>query len=293
MNNILFEGIAPALITPFKNGEVDYQALTKILDYQIKNGVKNLVVLGTTSEASTLTFEEEDKIIAFIKKSVPKGTKLIIGTGSNDTLTAIRRSIDAKNMGADGLLIVTPYYNKCTQAGLIKHYTQIAEAVKIPIIIYNVPSRTGFNIEPATALELSKNPYIAGIKEAGGNIQQIQKLFHLLDGKMAVYSGDDELDFIMFSMGAKGAISVTANVAPKQKCELFDLIKKGDMARALKNHKNLYELNKVLFCEVNPIPVKAALHHLGLCDNELRMPLTPIEESNRKILAGVIDNALK
>jgi len=293
MNQILFKGIAPALITPFKNGEVDYQSLEKIVDYQIKNGVKNLVLLGTTSEASTLTFEEEDAIIEFVKKRVPKDIKLIVGTGSNDTLTAIRRSIDAKNMGADVLLIVTPYYNKCTQKGLINHYTQIIEAAKIPVIIYNVPSRTGLNIEPATALELSKNPFVAGLKEASGNIQQILKMFHLLENKMAIYSGDDELDYLMFSLGAMGAISVTANAAPKQKVELFDLIQKGDFVNALNNHKNLYELNKALFCEVNPIPVKAALKHLGLCDDELRMPLTRIEETNRKMLTAVIDRTIK
>jgi len=294
MNKIVFEGVAPALVTPFKNGEVDYASLEKVLDYQIKSGTKTLVLLGTTSEASTLTFEEEDKIFEFVKKRVPKDIKLIVGTGSNDTLTVIRRSLDAKNMGADALLIVTPYYNKCTQKGLVAHYTQVTEAAKMPVIVYNVPSRTCLNITPETALELSKNPWIVGIKEASSDIEQVLKMFHLLEGKMAIYSGDDEMDYLFFALGAAGAISVTANIAPMQKNELFDLVKKGDHVGALKNHKKMYELNNTLFIDVNPIPVKAALKHKGIiADDELRMPLTKLDDDKRKILNGVVDNALR
>ncbi|MCL2556408.1 MAG: 4-hydroxy-tetrahydrodipicolinate synthase [Firmicutes bacterium] len=291
MNKTIFEGIAPALVTPFKNGEVDYVSLEKIVDFQIKSGTKNLVLFGTTAEAPTLTFEEEDKIFELVKKRVSKDVKLIVGTGCNDTLTVIRRSIDAKSMGADGLLIVTPYFNKCTQKGLIRHYTQVIEAAKIPVIIYNSPGSTGINIEPETALELSKNPYVAGIKESSGNIEHILKLFHVLDGKMAIYSGDDELDYLMFSLGALGALSVTANIAPKQKQELFDLVKKGEHKKALEIHKKMYELNNRLFIEINPIPLKAALKHMGLCDDELRMPLTRIEEDNRKLLIETLEGS--
>jgi len=287
MNNILFEGCAVALVTPFKDGQVDFDALGKIIDHQLAGGIKTIVLLGTTSEASTLGFCEEDAIIKFAKDKIKTRAKIIIGTGSNNTTTAIKRSIDAKNAGADGLLVVTPYYNKCTQAGLVAHYNAIADAVKIPIIAYNVPGRTGMNMTPETVLALSKNPYIVGLKEASGNIDQIVRLANLLDGKMALYSGEDSLDYVYLALGAKGMISVAANAFPKQKVALCDAMKKGDFKKGLQIHNEMLEMNNVLFCEVNPIPIKAMLHHLGLCSDEMRAPLTVIEEENRaKLIAA-------
>lgn len=282
MNTILFEGCAPALVTPFKNGKVDFDAFGELIEYQITNGIKTLVILGTTSEASTLEFAEENEIMKFTKEKVKGRAKIIIGTGSNDTKVAVERSIDAKNMGADGLLVVTPYYNKCTQKGLVAHYKAITDAVQIPVIAYNVPGRTGFNMTPETVLELSKNPFIAGLKEASGNIAQIVQLAKELDGKMALYSGDDGLDYLFLALGAKGMISVTANVLPAKKVELFQAVKSGNFKKALEIHNETHEINGALFCEVNPIPVKAVLHHMGLCNNELRLPLTPIEPQNQK-----------
>jgi len=284
MNNVLFEGCATALVTPFKNGEVDYDALGKILDHQINGGIKTIVLLGTTSEASTLEFKEEDMIIEFAKKRINGKAKIIIGTGSNDTKTVVKRSIDAKNMGADGLLVVTPYYNKCTQKGLVAHYKAVTDAVKIPVIVYNVPARTGMNMTPETVLELAKNPYIMGLKEASGNLDQIVRLAQMLDGKMALYSGEDGFDYVYLALGAKGMISVAANAFPKQKVALAEAMKKGDFAKGRAEHNKMLEMNNVLFCEVNPIPVKAMMHHLGLCSDEMRAPLTTIEEPNREKL---------
>lgn len=284
MNNILFEGCATALVTPFKNGQVDFDALGNLIDHQIKGGIKTIVLLGTTSEASTLEFEEEDKIIEFAKARINGRAKIIIGTGSNDTKTAIQRSIDAKKMGADGLLVVTPYYNKCTQKGLVAHYKAITDAVQIPVLAYNVPGRTGMNLTPETALALSANPYIVGLKEASGNFDQIVRLANVLKGKMALYSGEDGFDFVYLALGATGMISVTANAFPKEKVALYDAMKKGDFIKARELHNKMLEMNNALFCEVNPIPVKAMLHHLGLCSDEMRAPLTTIEEANRERL---------
>jgi 4-hydroxy-tetrahydrodipicolinate synthase len=287
MNNILFEGCATALVTPFKNGQVDFDALGKLLEHQIAGGVKTIVLLGTTSEASTLEFEEEDAIIEFATKQINGRAKIIVGTGSNDTKTVVKRSIDMKKMGVDGLLVVTPYYNKCTQKGLVAHYKAITDATQMPVIIYNVPARTGMNMTPETVLELSKNPFVVGLKEASGNIDQIVKLANILEGKLALYSGEDSLDFLYLALGAKGMISVCANAFPKQKVALYTAMQKGDFTQARKLHNDMLEMNTVLFCEVNPIPVKAMLHHLGLCSDEMRAPLTTIEDANReKLVTG-------
>lgn len=293
MNKIIFEGCATALVTPFKNGKVDFDALGKIIEHQIEGGIKTLVLLGTTSEASTLEFEEEDAIIEFAKKKINGRTKIIIGTGSNDTKTVIQRSLDAKKMGADGLLVVTPYYNKCTQAGLVAHYTAIADAVKMPILLYNVPGRTGMNMTPDTVLKLAENPYIVGLKEASGNFDQIVTLANKLDGKLALYSGEDAFDYLYLTLGAKGMISVTANAFPKQKVALANAMKKGDFKKGLQAHNEMLEMNHVLFCEVNPIPVKAMMHHLGLCSDEMRAPLTTIEKPNRDKLVAAYKNLKK
>lgn len=287
MNNTLFEGCATALITPFKNGQVDYDALGKIIEHQIAGGIKTIVLLGTTSEASTLEFEEEDKIILFAKEKINGRAKIIVGTGSNDTKTVVQRSIAAKNMGVDGLLVVTPYYNKCTQKGLVAHYKTVTDAVKMPVIAYNVPARTGMNITPDTVKILCDNPYIVGLKEASGNFDQIVRLAQMLEGKnMVLYSGEDAFDYLYLALGAKGMISVAANAFPKQKVALYDAMKKGDFKKARDEHNKMLEMNNVLFCEVNPIPVKAMMHHLGLCSDEMRAPLTVIEDADREKLVA-------
>jgi len=292
-NQIIFEGCATALVTPFKDGKVDFDALGKILEHQITGGIKTLVLLGTTSEASTLEFDEEDAIIEYAKKRINGRAKIIVGTGSNDTKVAIQRSVEAKKFGADGLLIVPPYHNKCTQAGLVAHYNAITDAVKMPVILYNVPARTGMNMTPDTVLKLAENPYIAGLKEASSNFDQITALAKKLDGKLALYSGEDAFDYLYLALGAKGMISVAANAFPKQKVALADAMKKGDFKKGLQAHNEMLEMNNVLFCEVNPIPVKAMMHHLGLCTDEMRAPLTTIEKANREKLAAAYKNLKK
>ncbi len=281
MKKIIFEGAAVALVTPFKNGKVDYASLKKLLNFQVNNKTKTIVVLGTTGEPSTLSDLEKREIVVFCKQNLPKNIKLIVGSGGNNTQKVIQDSLLYKSLGADALLIVSPYYNKCSEEGLIIHYKKIAKEVKYPIIIYNVPGRTGVNISAEVAVKLSKVPYICGIKEASGNIEQILRLCVLLKNRMAVYSGDDSLNYIFMCLGAKGAISVTANVLPQKiniMCKNFN-IKKGKLL-----NDKLYNINKLLFCDVNPIPVKFALSYLGLIRNELRLPLTPIKEDKENSL---------
>ena len=292
MNKILFQGCAPAMVTPFKQGRVDFEALERIIEHLINNGIKTIVVLGTTGETSTLEYEEENEIIRFAKKRMEGRAIMIVGTGSNSTKTAVERSLNAKELGVDGLLVVTPYYNKCTQRGLVEYYMAIADTVKMPVIAYNVPSRTGLNMTPETALELSQNPYIVGLKEASGNIQQIIQLAKILQGKMALYSGDDVLNYLILALGGQGMISVTANALPSQLVALYAAIQEGNYIEARNLHNQLYEINNALFCEVNPIPVKAALCYMGICSDELRLPLTTIEHINRKKVIKALNTVL-
>jgi len=289
MKNPIFKGSCVALITPFKENEVDYEALGKVLDYQLKNKTDAILILGTTGEPATMTPEEKAEIIYFAKKKIGDKAKLIVGTGGNNTSKVIEDSLLVKKYGADALLIVTPYYNKCTQSGLVKHYEMIAQNVEMPIIVYNVPGRTGVNILPETALKLSEIPEICGIKEASGNISQIITLCHLLKDKMPVYSGDDSLNYVFMSLGAMGCISVTANVVPDLVKKAMDSYLNGDHATALAMHEKLLQINKDMFVEVNPIPVKYACYKLGLCKNILRLPLTKLEKANEK----VVDESLK
>lgn len=281
----LFKGSAVALITPFdQEGNVDYVAFKKLIDVQLRAKTDALVVLGTTGEPATLTMDERVKIIRFAKKQIGNKAKFIVGTGANSTLTAIDLSLQAKAEGADGLLVVTPYYNKCTQKGLVKHFETLASAVDLPIIVYNVPGRTGVNILPQTAERLSQISNIVGIKEASGNISQIVDLCTLLWDKMAVYSGDDSLNYVFMTLGAMGVISVTANAYPKeiklltQKC--FSL----DFVSALKSHNKLLKINKDLFVEVNPTPIKYVCSKQNLCQNVLRLPLLPLDDSHKDLL---------
>ncbi len=281
----LFKGSAVALITPFtKDGNVGFDALKRLINLQLDAKTDAIVVLGTTGEPATLTMDEKIKIMRFAKEQIAGKAKFIVGTGANSTKSAVDMSVLAEKEGADGLLIVTPYYNKCTQKGLVKHYEKIANAVNIPIIVYNVPGRTGVNILPQTAEELSKIPNIVGIKEASGNISQMVDLCSRLWDKMAVYSGDDSLNYVFMTLGASGVISVTANAYPKEVRFVTQKCLSCDFVSALKMHNKLLKINKDLFVEVNPTPVKFVCSKMNLCENLLRLPLLPLDSSFENLL---------
>ena len=288
----IFKGAAVAIITPFQeNGEINYPKLAEILDDQIANHTDAIVICGTTGESSTLTHEEHLEAIRFTIEHVAGRVPVIAGTGSNCTETAIYLSTEAEKYGADALLIVTPYYNKATQKGLIAHYTAIAESVNLPIIMYNVPSRTGCNILPETAAHLVKNvKNIVGIKEASGNISQVAKLMRLTDGQIELYSGNDDQVVPILSLGGLGVISVLSNVAPRQTHDMVMKFLEGDVAGSREIQLKAPPLVDALFCEVNPIPVKAAMNMLGWEAGPLRMPLTEMEpEHKEKLKKAMID----
>lgn len=281
----LFKGSAVALITPFdKEDNVDFASFEKLIDKQLLAKTDAIVVLGTTGEPATLSMEEKLSIIRFAREKIGDKAKLIVGTGANSTKIAINLGLQAENAGADGLLIVTPYYNKCTQKGLVKHFEAIANAVKLPIIVYNVPGRTGVNILPKTAEKLANIPNIVGIKEASGNISQMVELCSLLWDKMAVYSGDDSLNYIFMTLGALGVISVTANAYPTKIKQLTQKCLSLDFVSALKLHHELLSINKNLFVEVNPTPIKYVCSKQNLCQNNLRLPLLPLEKEHEILL---------
>ena len=288
----IFKGAAVAIITPFQeNGEINYPKLAEILDDQIANHTDAIVICGTTGESSTLTHEEHLEAIRFTIEHVAGRVPVIAGTGSNCTETAIYLSTEAEKYGADAILIVTPYYNKATQKGLIAHYTAIAESVNLPIIMYNVPSRTGCNILPETAAHLVKNvKNIVGIKEASGNISQVAKLMRLTDGQIELYSGNDDQVVPILSLGGLGVISVLSNVAPRQTHDMVMKFLEGDVAGSREIQLKALPLVDALFCEVNPIPVKAAMNMLGWEAGPLRMPLTEMEpEHKEKLRKAMID----
>lgn len=282
----IFEGAGVALVTPFQeDGTVDYAKLKELVEFQITNGTDAIIICGTTGESSTLSHEEHleciKKCIEYVNGRVP----VIAGTGSNCTETAIYLSTEAEKYGADALLVVTPYYNKATQNGLIAHYTAIANAVKLPIIMYNVPSRTGCNIQPETAVALAKKvENIVAIKEASGNISQVAKLMSLAEGCIDLYSGNDDQIVPILSLGGKGVISVTSNIIPNDTHMLVKKYLTGDVAGALELQLKAIDLCNALFCEVNPIPVKKAVELMGLCGGTLRMPLTEMEPQNAERL---------
>ena len=285
---LVFEGSGVAIATPFKDGKVDFESFGRMIDFQIANGTDAIIVLGTTGEAVTLTNEERCEVISFAKNAIANRAKFIVGTGSNNTKTAIENSLLAQKYGADGVLVVTPFYNKCTQKGLIEHYKAISDAIDIPIIAYNVPGRTGVNILPETAEKLADIKNVCGIKEASGNMTHIAELCHRVKGKMAVYSGDDGLNLPFMLLGAKGVISVTANILPKKIKDLVHFAQKGRFEKALALHDELWDINKAMFVEVNPIPVKFALSYINLCENEVRLPLTPLEKKNEQTIIDAI-----
>lgn len=282
----VFTGAGVAIVTPFKsNGEVNYEKFADLIEFQIANGTDAIIVCGTTGESSTLSHEEHLDVIKYCVEKVAGRIPVVAGTGSNCTETAIYLSQEAEKYGADGLLLVTPYYNKATQKGLYAHYKAIADSVKLPCILYNVPSRTGCNILPETAVKLcTEVENIVGVKEASGNISQIAKLMHLAEGKVDVYSGNDDQIVPILSLGGKGVISVLSNVAPRQTHEICAKFFAGDVSGSAREQLRAIPLCDALFCEVNPIPVKKALNLMGMEAGSLRMPLTEMEEANAQKL---------
>lgn len=278
----IFKGAGVAIVTPFyENGEVNYEQFGKNIDWQIENGTDAIIVCGTTGEASTLSHEEHIDVIRYCVERVAKRVPVIAGTGSNSTETAIYLSTEAEKAGADALLLVTPYYNKATQKGLYRHFGDTAKAVKLPIILYNVPSRTGCNIQPETAVSLAKDfENIVGIKEASGDISQVAKLAYLADGCIDIYSGNDDQITPILSLGGIGVISVLSNVAPKQTHDIVASYLNGDVETSRKMQLEAFPLIKALFSEVNPIPVKKAMNLMGQNAGPLRLPLTEMEEAN-------------
>lgn len=285
----IFEGIATALVTPmFADGSIDYENFGKLVDWQIESGINALVVCGTTGEASTLTDDEHRDAIKFVVDRTNGRVPVIAGTGSNDLAYAIDLTKHACEVGADAVLVVTPYYNKATQKGLIQMYTAIADASEKPVILYNVPSRTGVNIEPATYAVLADHLNIVGIKEANGNISKILETFALVGDKLDIYSGNDDQIVPILSLGGKGCISVLSNVIPAETVEIAKKWFDGDVKASADLQIKYHDLITALFSEVNPIPVKAAMHHLGFGANVLRMPLTSMDEKKEQVLVEIM-----
>jgi 4-hydroxy-tetrahydrodipicolinate synthase len=288
MNKTIFKGTCTAAITPFLNGEVDYKSFAKQIEFQIANGIDALCILGTTGEAPTITDSEYDTIAKFAYDQIAGRVKFILGSGSNCTKKAIEKSKLAEKVGADGLLVVTPYYNKCTQKGLIKYYNDICNEVNIPVLCYNVPARTGVNILPATMAEIANHPNIGGIKEACGNMEQICETARQIRGKTALYSGDDNLNLAMLSIGSMGLISVASNIAPREVGDVARYYFTGRNEQAVELQEKLLPLIDQMFTEVNPIPVKKASELIGLGGGEVRAPLTELEEPHLSSLIKVL-----
>lgn len=282
----IFKGAGVAIITPFtEDGAVDYPAFADIIEGQISGGTDAIIVCGTTGEASTLTHEEHLECIRFCAEQVNGRIPVVAGTGSNCTETAIYLSTEAEKAGADGVLLVSPYYNKATQNGLYAHFRAIAESIKIPVILYNIPGRTGVNIQPATIMRLADDvENIVAVKEATGDLSQVAALMSMAQGRLDVYSGNDDQIVPILSLGGSGVISVLSNVAPKYTHDICQTWFDGDVKMSAKLQLDAIPLIKALFSEVNPIPVKAAMNMLGYCENILRRPLTPMEEAHAAVL---------
>lgn len=288
MKKTVFQGIATALITPLNENGIDYELFGKLVDWQIESGIGGLVVCGTTGEASTLTDDEHRDAIKFVVDRAAGRVPVIAGTGSNDLAYAIDLTRHACEAGADAVLVVTPYYNKATQKGLIKMYEAIADASTKPVILYNVPSRTGVNIEPSTYAVLAEHPNIVGIKEANGNFSKILETFALVGDKLDIYSGNDDQITPLLALGGKGCISVLSNLLPKETSDIANLFFKGDVKGSAELQIKYHALIDALFSEVNPIPVKAAMSAMGYCENYLRMPLTPMDEKKEAHLLALM-----
>ena len=293
MGNTIFTGAATAIITTFKNGAVDYNAFGRLIDWQIDEGISAIVAAGTTGEGSTLTDEEHREVIRFCVERVKGRVPVVAGTGSNDTAYAIELTKFACEVGADAMLLVTPYYNKATQKGLIESFTAVADESTKPIILYNVPSRTGCNITPATAKILSQHPRIQAIKEASGNISQVAEIAQLCGDDLDIYSGNDDQIVPVLSLGGKGVISVLSNLMPAATDMMCQNYLSGKVDAARSEQLRLLPLINALFCEVNPIPVKAAMAAMGYGENELRLPLTKMEtEHEEKLLSLMREQGL-
>lgn len=286
---IIFKGCATALVTPFtEENTVDFEELRKLIDFQILEGADALVICGTTGESATLSLEEKKEILKFAVQIARKRVPIIAGTGGNNTEASIQLSKYAEKIGVDALLLVTPYYNKTTQEGLIRHFTTIAENTKLPIILYNVPSRTGVNIEPQTYLELSKIENIVGVKEASGNISQVADIAKLCQDNLAIYSGNDDQIVPVLSLGGLGVISVLSNLYPRYVHNMVFHYLNGNIEKAMKSQLDANELNHLLFCEVNPIPIKYAMNHIGFRCGSPRLPLVELSEKYRENLINAV-----
>ncbi len=288
MKQPIFQGVATAIVTPMTKEGVDYPTFAHLLNWQIEQGINALVIAGTTGEGSTLTDEEHRQVLKFAVETVRGRVPVIAGTGSNDIAYAIDLTKYACEVGCDAMLVVTPYYNKATQKGLIESFTAIADASTKPLILYNVPSRTGCNLLPKTCAVLAEHPNICAIKEASGNISQIAELASLVRDKMDIYSGNDDQIVPVMSLGGKGVISVLSNILPAKTVEMCDAFFAGNVEKARDMQLDLLALVNALFCEVNPIPVKAAVAAMGFGENTLRLPLTPMEPQNESALLALM-----
>lgn len=288
MKKIIFEGCGTAIVTPFTEDGVNFEEFKNLIEFQIENNVDAIIVCGTTGEASTMTKKEKEETIKFAIDVAAHRTKIIAGTGSNNTKTAIEMSQFAESAGADGILVVTPYYNKTTQQGLIAHYTEIAKSVNLPIIMYSVPGRTGVNILPETCKELSKIENIVAIKEASGNISQVAKIANLCKEDLTIYSGNDDQILPVLSLGGKGVISVLSNIMPKYTHDMVRKYLDGNTQEATKMQLDVIDLTDALFVEVNPIPVKYALNLMGFDFGKPRLPLIEMSEKNKQVMKDVM-----
>jgi 4-hydroxy-tetrahydrodipicolinate synthase len=286
----MFHGAIVATVTPFRNGKLDRSALKKLVKFQIDSGTDGIVPCGTTGESATLSFDEHERVIDTVLQAVDGRVPVIAGTGSNNTKEAVALTRYAKRAGVSAALVITPYYNKPTQDGLCRHFRAVAESANIPIILYNVPGRTGVNMTAHTVAQLAEVPNIVGVKEASGNLSQVCDIIRMTPRKFCVLSGDDALFFPMMALGAKGVISVTSNVAPRLMAELYDTYVIGEISRARDIHYQLWPLFQALFLETNPIPAKTALAMMKRIREEFRLPLSPMADANRKTLAKILSD---
>jgi len=285
----MFQGSMVAIVTPFKGGKVDVKSLEKLIDWHIKEGTDAIIPCGTTGEASTLDYEEHYKVIEITVKAVSGRVPVIAGTGANSTDEAIEITQRAKKLGADGALLVTPYYNKPTQEGLYLHYKKIAESVKgFPLVLYNVPGRTAVNMLPSTVARLSEIKNIVGLKEATGDMKQASEIIRLIGDRINIYSGDDFTTLALYALGGKGSISVTANITPRDSASMWDAWVEGDIGKARRLHYKMEPLNSAMFLETNPIPVKTALAMMGKIKEEFRLPLCPMSQANKEKLRNTL-----
>lgn len=284
----MFSGSIVAIVTPFRKGRVDERALGELIEFQLANGTDGIVPCGTTGESATLSHQEHERVVAFTIETVKRRVPVIAGAGSNSTDEAIALTRHAKKVGADGALLITPYYNKPMQEGLFRHYKAVAEAVDLPLVLYNIPSRTSVNMLPSTVGRLAAIRNIVAIKEGSGSLQQVSEIIQACGDRFTVLSGDDPLTIPMMAVGAKGVITVTANIAPADMAAMVDAFAAGQLDRARRLHDKMFPLFTALFYETNPIPVKAALAMMGKIDGELRLPLCPMASESREKLARVM-----